>query len=86
MSDRSMLLGWRLTTAQIFYHLPDHPALIQEFIWQELDRAPQFPVLTRFLDHWEQNLDGKLHSVIVAVRGIISPTDLKHIGKEFKLN
>ena len=57
------LKGYRLTTAEILYHLPDHPHLVQSFIWQELDIAPQFPVLRRFLDFWEQNIDGKLHSV-----------------------
>jgi uncharacterized protein Usg len=37
---------WRLTTAEILYHLPDHPGLLQTFIWQKLDRAPAFPELT----------------------------------------
>ena len=43
------LEGYRLVTAQIVYRLPDHPALLQEFIWQELDLAPKFPVLNKFL-------------------------------------
>ena len=33
------LRGYRLTTAEIIYHLPDHPALLQSFIWQDLDLA-----------------------------------------------
>jgi len=24
--------GWRLTTAEILYHLPDHPALLQTYV------------------------------------------------------
>ena len=43
------LAGYRLTTAQIFYHLPDYPQLLQEFIWQQLDVAPDFPQLKKFL-------------------------------------
>ena len=30
---------WRLTTAEILYHLPDHPGVLQTFIWQKLDRG-----------------------------------------------
>ena len=65
------LQGYRLTTAQILYHLPDHPKLLQEFLWQHLDMAPKFPVLRKFLDFWTQNLDGALHSVTVAQKEII---------------
>ena len=64
---------YRLTTAEILYHLPDHPGLLQTFIWQELDIAPRFPVLNRFLDFWSHNLDGRLHSVRVAHAGLIQP-------------
>ena len=80
------LKDYRLTTAEILYHLPDHPAVLQTFIWQEFDLAPKFPILNRFLQFWEQNLEGKLHSVRVAARGLISPAELKHTGAEFTLH
>ncbi len=70
--------GYRLTTAEILYHLPDHPRLLQSFIWQELDIAPRFPVLRRFLDFWTHNLDGKLHSVKVAQAPLLVPLRLSH--------
>ena len=35
--------GYRLTTAEIIYRLPDHPALLQSFIWQKFDLAPDYP-------------------------------------------
>jgi uncharacterized protein Usg len=57
---------YRLTTAEIIYHLPDYPDVLQSFIWQKLDLAPEFPELRRFLDFWSRNIDGKLHSVKVA--------------------
>ena len=60
-----MLKGYGLTTAKILYHFPDHPHLLQSFIWQDLDLAPKFPVLKKFLYFWETNLDGKLYSVRV---------------------
>ncbi len=67
MSSLALQLNhFRLTTAHILYHMPDHPGLLQSFVWQEYDLAPQFPVLHKFLDFWSRNLDGKLHSVEVA--------------------
>ena len=44
------LEGYGLTTATILYRLPDHPKLLQTYIWQEYDLAPKFPVLHDFLD------------------------------------
>lgn len=64
---------YRLTTAQILYHMPDHPGLLQTFVWQDYDLAPKFPTLRRFLDFWSRNLDGKLHSVQVASAELIAP-------------
>ena len=80
------LLGYRLTTAEILYHMPDHPDLLQSFIWQELDLAPGFPVLNKFLHFWETSIEGKLHSVRVAARGLISPAELRLADGEFRLN
>jgi uncharacterized protein Usg len=71
------LRDYRLTTAEILYHMPDHPDLLQTFIWQDLDIAPRFPVLRRFLDFWSRSLDGKLHSVRVASTGLIKPTEFR---------
>jgi uncharacterized protein Usg len=87
MSDFALQLrSYRLTTAEILYHLPDHPGLLQSFIWQHLDQAPDFPVLHRFLDFWTRNLDGKLHSVKVASAGIIAPGDIRIAEGEFRLH
>jgi uncharacterized protein Usg len=74
MSHLSLQLkSYRLTTAEILYHLPDHPDLLQSYLWQDLDLAPRFPVLRKFLDFWTHNLDGKLHSVRVGHAALITP-------------
>ncbi len=78
--------GYRLTTAEILYHLPDHPALLQTFVWQSLDLAPNYPVLMRFLNFWQTNLDGKLHSVRVGSHNIIDAKEIRHANLEFTLN
>ncbi len=66
---------YRLTTAQIFYHLPDYPKLLQEFVWQDYDLAPKFPHLQNFLGFWVHKIEGKLHSVYVAHHKIITPSE-----------
>ncbi len=78
--------SYNLTTAEILYRLPDHPAVLQTFVWQDLDIAPKFPVLNKFLGFWEENIEGKLHSVRVAVRGVFTPAELKIYGAEFQMH
>ena len=41
---------YRLTTAEILYHIPDHPAVLQSYVWQGMDVAPEYPALHKFLD------------------------------------
>ena len=68
MADKdfiAQLKGYCLTTAEILYHLPDHPALLQSYIWQDYDLAPRFPKLLNFVDFWNGNLDGKVTRVRV---------------------
>jgi len=86
MADRDLqaqLAGFSLTTAEILYRLPDHPSLLQSFIWQEYDVHPRFPRLKSFLDFWTLNLEGKLYRVTVAHRKLISPAELRLIDGEF---
>ena len=88
-SDRnfvSQLNGYSLTTAEILYHMPDHRHLLQSFIWQEYDLAPQFPRLHKFLDFWARNLDGPLHSVRYSSKKLISPNEWRNIDGELLLN
>ncbi|MRG72530.1 Usg family protein [Alphaproteobacteria bacterium HT1-32] len=78
--------GYRLTTAEIIYHLPDYPRLLQSYIWQELDLAPQYPILKKFLDFWEDNLDGRLHSVKLASREIVRPSEFRLANVELTMH
>ncbi len=71
-----MLKGYELTAAEILYHLPDHPKLLQTYVWQEYDMAPKFPILGKFLHFWHLNLDGKLHSVRVASSALVSAREM----------
>ncbi|MEA2780996.1 MAG: hypothetical protein QOK29_2540 [Rhodospirillaceae bacterium] len=71
------LQRYRLTTAEILYHLPDHPSVLQSYTWQDYDLAPAYPVLRGFLDFWGRSLEGRLHSVTVASTGLISAAELR---------
>lgn len=74
-----LLRDYRLTTAEILYHFPDHPALLQSYVWQELDLAPKFPTLHKFIDFWNRELDGKIHSVKVMHAELITPQEFKFV-------
>lgn len=87
MSDLGLQLrDFRLTTAEILYHLPDHPNLLQTFVWQYLDLAPEYPRLRRFLDFWAHNIEGKLHSVKVAQASLVTPGRLAHAAISLSLH
>ena len=83
---RRQLEGYGLTTARILYRRPDHPWLLQTYVWQEYDLFPEFPTLHKFLTFWQHSLEGGLHSVIVAHSRLIAPAEIKAIGSEFRLH
>lgn len=78
-----MLKGYGLTTAKILYHYPDHPHLLQAYIWQDYDIAPKFPVLVRFIEFWKTQLDGPLHSVSYTHHKLIAPNEWRKVDGEF---
>jgi uncharacterized protein Usg len=82
----TLLKGYSLTTAEILYRLPDHPALLQTYIWQDYDISPRFPKLLGFLDFWSRNLDGKLFRVTVAHCALVKPHELRLVGTEMRLH
>jgi uncharacterized protein Usg len=80
------LEGYGLTTAHILYHMPDHPHVLQTYVWQDYDVAPRFPVLSDFLTFWREKLEGPLHSVKVAHAKLIRPAELRIAAGEFGLH
>ncbi|MCA7117935.1 MAG: usg protein [Acidibrevibacterium sp.] len=86
MNLSNQLRHYRLTTAEILYHMPDHPGVLQSFIWQDLDLAPRFPVLHRFLDFWRRDIEGRLHSVRVASAELVTPGEIRAVGHLLRLH
>src|SRR6266571_1703731 len=74
---RRQIEGYGLTTARILYGRPDHPWLLQTYVWQDYDRCPNFPVLNRFLAFWLKSLEGPLRSVTVAHARLIKPAEIR---------
>ena len=83
---RKQIEGYSLTTAEILYRMPDHPALLQSYVWQDYDIFPEFPTLRKFLDFWTHTLDGALFKVTVGHCKLIKPAELTAIGAEYRLN
>lgn len=88
MSERAFtaqLEGYGLTTAEIHYYRPDAPSLLQLFIWQEYDLAPDFPVLFDFLEHWRREIEAALHSVRIAHDELIGPREWRAVDRVISL-
>ena len=83
---RRQLGGYGLTTAEILYRRPDHPWLLQTYVWQDYDLCPKFPTLRKFLLFWQNKLEGTVHSVKVAHSALIKPAEFRAIGSEFRLH
>jgi uncharacterized protein Usg len=80
------LAGYGITTAHILYRIPDFPSVLQTYVWQDYDLAPNFPEMRKFLEFWEETLDGPLHSVRYMHRRLIGPKEWRKVSGEFKLH
>lgn len=78
-----MLKGYGLTTAEMLYHMPDYPSVLNTFVWQDYDLAPDHDRLLSFIDFWRSELEGPLHSVRFCHRKMISPGEWRHVTGEF---
>ncbi len=80
------LRGQRMTTAEVLYYLPDHPDLLQSFLWQTLDLAPDYPRIQRFLDFWRREIEAVIHSVQISAASEVGPGRIRPVGFLAKLN
>jgi uncharacterized protein Usg len=80
------LNGYRLITADILYRIPDFESVLQTYIWQGYDLAPDFPEMRKFLDFWQAKLDGALHSIRYTHQRLVGPNEWRRVDGEFKLH
>jgi uncharacterized protein Usg len=83
---KRQLDGYSLATAEITYHMPDARNLLQTYLWQDYDMAPDFPLLKKFLTFWRKELDGPLHSVRVTHSKLIGPAEFRMVDHELVLH
>lgn len=81
-----MLKGYGLTTAEMIYRMPDHQNVLNTFLWQEYDLAPDYPKLFEFIEFWQRELDGPLHCVRFTHRKLISAGEWRHVVGEFRVH
>ncbi len=86
MSVATLGKDYRLTTAEILYRMPDHPDLLQTYVWQGVDLVPLFPALRAFLEFWQRELDGKLHSVRIASARLLRSPQYRAPGAFMQLH
>jgi uncharacterized protein Usg len=72
------LKGWRLATAEVLYYMPDHPVLLQSFVWQTLDLAPSYPRIHKFLEFWRAEIQAVIHSVRLASGEELAPAKVRN--------
>ena len=51
-----------------------------------MDLAPDYPELFSFIEFWQENIEGPLHSVRFTHRKLISPGEWRHVVKEYRLH
>lgn len=78
--------GKGVLTTEILYYRPDCRALLQSFVWQTMDIAPQFPRLAQFLDHWRREIDAVIHSIRIAHADYVGPTNFRAVNGELHLD
>ncbi|MEO1556074.1 MAG: usg protein [Pseudomonadota bacterium] len=81
-----MLKGYGLTTAEFFYRMPDYTHVLNTFVWQDYDIAPDHPRLLKFIDFWKAEIEGPLHSVRFTHRKMLSCGAWRHVTGEFTLH
>ncbi len=79
-----MMKGYGLTTAEMFYHMPDYPHVLNTFVWQDYDLAPDYDNLLTFISFWKEELEGPLHSVRFVHRKMIKSGEWRHVTGEFR--
>ncbi|MFW8634650.1 usg protein [Cribrihabitans pelagius] len=81
-----MLKGYGLTIAEFTYHMPDHVHVLNTFLWQEYDLAPDHPRLFKFIEFWQREIEGPLHSVRFNHRKMIGPGEWRNVVGEFQIH
>ena len=76
---------WRIATIQIYYYLPDYLSILQEFVWQTEDLAPEFPRIHKFLWHWKNNIHAPIETINLSYADPFGKTKYINCNQIFKI-
>jgi len=54
---------------KVYYYIPDHPNLLQEFSWGFEDHIPELVRTHKFLRNWHSNIDAVISEVLISIAG-----------------
>ena len=81
-----MLKGYGLTTAEFYYRMPDYTNVINMFVWQDYDIAPDHPRLFKFVEFCQDTIEGPLQSVRFVHRKMLSSGEWRNVTGEFTVH
>jgi len=76
---------YRIVSLFVFYYIPDHSNIIQEFFWQTDDKVPELYRIHKFLNHWHDNIEADIHEVKIACSVPLQETTFNHIKYDFPI-
>jgi uncharacterized protein Usg len=54
---------------KVYYWMPDHPSLLQEFSWGFEDHIPELLRTHNFLNYWHKSIDAVIAEILISVSG-----------------
>jgi uncharacterized protein Usg len=72
-----------LVTLDVYYYMPKHSHLINEFLWQTDDVYPKFDRVNTFMTFWRENVRAVISEVVMAYcdRGRWTKVDVETVIK-----
>lgn len=77
--------GFELVTTEVLYRMPDHPRVLNTFVWQTYDRPPALPRVQAFIHHWQAEIEAQIAQVRIACASLLQPRDLLHIDGVWRI-
>ncbi len=74
-----------LVTMEVIYHMPDHPDILQSFLWQNEDIVPDYPKAKTFVEHWIENIEAKINRILLGHKQDTLPPEYLFADYEFNL-
>lgn len=72
------------TIAHIFYRVSDQPTILNCYIWQGYDIAPDYPELFAFIDFWQLHNEGQLQLIKLGHLRLLAPGTWQRMVTEYR--